>query len=373
MGWLGTRLLKKSPPEDIDLEVEEEEAPDAPSGPPLVLLVPDATAVSCFRCYTFYNAPDAAAFIESAVPSEARRGLHAFWASHQQPRTAGGEAMVLIRTSENSNLMYVVSFVDLASAQSFTRFEVTRGLSVALVTIYWANLIEIQETRDGLALTPATPPGVLAAEDAASPRPPAIRNAAPPLREAVEAPAGIAQPAHDPGGPAPLDEADEDPELHLLPEEPALVHEAPSLDVAAIPAFQPDKPESKAIAASDGATASEEPAAAPLNPVAAPDSPALSFPGDEEEDPPDIPAIYALEPTVETIAGDEELACEVWTLPAADAPTPATPDAGEDQARPDEDAAAADLTIEIEKILKNRRWQKRDDPFKGFGSPPGRF
>jgi hypothetical protein len=36
----------------------------------------------------------------------------------------------------------------------------------------------------------------------------------------------------------------------------------------------------------------------------------------------------------------------------------------------EEDASIAD---EVSKILRRRRWEKRDSPFEGFNSPPGRF
>jgi hypothetical protein len=36
----------------------------------------------------------------------------------------------------------------------------------------------------------------------------------------------------------------------------------------------------------------------------------------------------------------------------------------------EEDAKLAD---EVSKILRRRRWEKRENPFEGFNSPPGRF
>ena len=32
-----------------------------------------------------------------------------------------------------------------------------------------------------------------------------------------------------------------------------------------------------------------------------------------------------------------------------------------------------DIAYEVERLLKNRRWEKREEPFRGFNSPPGRF
>ncbi len=32
-----------------------------------------------------------------------------------------------------------------------------------------------------------------------------------------------------------------------------------------------------------------------------------------------------------------------------------------------------DIAWEVERLLKNRRWEKREEPFSGFRSPPGKF
>ena len=32
-----------------------------------------------------------------------------------------------------------------------------------------------------------------------------------------------------------------------------------------------------------------------------------------------------------------------------------------------------DILKEAQSVLKNRRWDAREGPFRGFGSPPGRF
>ena len=40
------------------------------------------------------------------------------------------------------------------------------------------------------------------------------------------------------------------------------------------------------------------------------------------------------------------------------------------EAPEEDDASVAD---EVGKILRRRRWEKRESPFEGFNSPPGRF
>ena len=36
-------------------------------------------------------------------------------------------------------------------------------------------------------------------------------------------------------------------------------------------------------------------------------------------------------------------------------------------------ARVFDIAYEVERLLKKRRWEKREEPFRGFNSPPGRF
>ena len=39
----------------------------------------------------------------------------------------------------------------------------------------------------------------------------------------------------------------------------------------------------------------------------------------------------------------------------------------------DHEINPADIADEVGKILRRRRWAKRESPFEGFKSPPGRF
>jgi hypothetical protein len=49
-------------------------------------------------------------------------------------------------------------------------------------------------------------------------------------------------------------------------------------------------------------------------------------------------------------------------------------DTGRDDDR-ESDAASErkDVSPEMSKLLNARRWETREEPFRGFGSPPGRF
>jgi hypothetical protein len=149
---------------------EEEAEPQAPVAPtidtpPLVVMIPDVAGVSSFRLSTFVDAEAAARFILS-LPRAQRERAHAFWALQQEPNEAvngedeGGEAMVLIRSSEGSDLVYVVSFVDIDSAQSFARFEVKRGMHLGLILIYWASMVNLILNDDSVQLIPEFAPSV---------------------------------------------------------------------------------------------------------------------------------------------------------------------------------------------------------------------
>ena len=159
---LGT-LLRRSPREKD--KPEEQPAPPAFRGPPLVVLIPDVGGVSSFRQYSFYDAEAATRFILS-LSRQQRERVHAFWALQEEPAgvidgdDTAGEATVLIRASEGSDLVYVVSFVDIDSAQSFARFEVKRGMHLSLMLVYWASMVNVVLTNDGVQLIPEFPPRI---------------------------------------------------------------------------------------------------------------------------------------------------------------------------------------------------------------------
>ena len=40
---------------------------------------------------------------------------------------------------------------------------------------------------------------------------------------------------------------------------------------------------------------------------------------------------------------------------------------------PKGDPEIEDILAQVPKALEQRRWQPREEPFRGFGSPPGKF
>jgi len=173
MAWLGKRRHKRPSKEEQEeergqREAEAKRARNRVASPPLVLLVPDVAGVSSYRMHRLRDAPAACDFVQSSLSWQKKSGIniHAFWALQREPATDSGspaegdEAMVLIRTAEGSDIVYVVSFVDIESAQSFARFEVKRGLGLGLIMIYWASLVTITESEEGVRVTPELPPRV---------------------------------------------------------------------------------------------------------------------------------------------------------------------------------------------------------------------
>jgi len=217
MAWLKS-LRKKNDDAAVAVadeeEVEEEPQPALPAGPQLAVLIPDIAGISSFRLRLFPSAAAAQEHI-TGLSQEVRRGAHAFWALHEPPLTsenAQTETLVLIRASQNADVVYVVSFLDIESAHSFTRFEVRRGLDLGNVLIYWAALAQVREELSGVTIIPQEAPLTQAISQpvirnqaaVAPPRPAAPRIAAP----VEEAPSPVAEPEPAPAAPESAVEAE---------------------------------------------------------------------------------------------------------------------------------------------------------------------
>src|SRR5688500_11175774 len=105
-------LLRRSPRDKSEPKPVKEPA-RAADGPPIIVMIPDVAGVSSFRIYSFPDAQGAVRFLMS-LSRQQRERAHAFWALQHEPsdalegEDAGGEAMVLIRSSEGSDLVYIV-------------------------------------------------------------------------------------------------------------------------------------------------------------------------------------------------------------------------------------------------------------------------
>jgi hypothetical protein len=158
-------LLGRSPKDKSEPKPVKQPARAAADGPPIIVMIPDVAGVSSFRIYSYPDAQGAVRFLTS-LSRQQRERAHAFWALQHEPsdmlegEDSGGEAMVLIRSSDGSDLVYIVSFLDIESAQSFARFEVKRGMHLGLILVYWASMVNVVLNDDGVQLIPEFPPRI---------------------------------------------------------------------------------------------------------------------------------------------------------------------------------------------------------------------
>jgi hypothetical protein len=413
MAWLSS-LLKKTEREAV--AVAEVEATPVATGPRLGVLIPDSAGISSFRLTLQDDAASAEAQI-GALTANVRRGTHAFWAMHGRPAVDDSmhvEAIVLIRARPDSDVVYVVSFLDIESALSFTRFELRRGLHIRNVMIYWAAFTQVREELEGVSIIPAVAPPTVADVAPSSPDPrlePA--NEAPP-----QASVAVAEPEPDtassvesaaraaverylranPEKAAAEAPAIEEPiavaESSIASEELGLVDDEPEVEESLWPPARgvmtpviSDGPAIVEQAAVEEALVLQHPPVA--EPVAEPE-PAASDPHVAKRQRTEWTQKrrWALRDKrrqsaeqLEVVAGElPEIAAE----PVASAP-------GDEEAERDEPIAASaavdpaeglpkaakydefDIALEVEQLLKNRKWEAQNGPFSGFKSPPGRF
>ena len=410
--------------------------PSAMGGPPLAILAPDIAGISSFRLRFFPDAATAAADIEQ-LPPETRRGTHAFWALHDEPvipPDGHREALVLIRANHTSDVVYTVSFVDMESAWSFARFEAKRGLDISHLVILWAAFATIREELDGVSVLPAAAPATRAQHARAFP---GVSTAELEATETVREYERREEPASNAGAAAPEAPEDEAKLAEAEAERRAEGARRAAAEEAARIARQAQNELREARAAADAARAQAEAEAtrrheaerrleeqrqaadaaarsSALADLASGIESALTMPEDTAEDPvvldapgmaleslAETPTKPLLEDPSQTIEAPAETdALDNGDQPAArgtvfaHAPAAETAETEEDtetvdipeylrradgSGDPDDDLPKIpkldefDIAYEVARLLENRRWDKRDEPFQGFGSPPGRF
>lgn len=415
MGWLG---LKKRPGRDKDEEDQHQPQPLLPLTPVLNLLVPDIAGVTSFRLRQFFDVKEAEDYVQS-LPSIS--GLHAFWGLDEPPPghregEGTGEAMVLIRSAEESDTVYVVSFVNLDSALSFARFEVKRGMSLGLLLIYWAEIVEVEANEQGIRLSPGAPPlpgfgsrrfaqehwAQAAAEE------PATVAQAPDVNAIIEEPEPtVIEETEAEATQAPEPElswkteisetfeketeeefeqfvaeqgelrAAEQPAAEAQTEAPAEIQqEAPEPEpVAAEPEAETRTQEEIDIereavaflkASANSKKAALEPETAPHVVAESAPAPEAAFEGVAAPQPEPAPEPPAVPPEPEAAVPEHAEAPDAVPV-RAQVSVPVHHD------HESEEELTEDLVEEVEKILKVKRWDKRESPFRGFDSPPGRF
>ncbi|MCH7617589.1 MAG: hypothetical protein IIB18_06990 [Chloroflexi bacterium] len=427
MAWL-TSLLNRPATIDDERKASAQDTPGAAqpppaaSGPPLAILAPDIGGISSFRLRFFSDAATAATDVEQ-LPPEIRRGTHAFWALHDEPVVGPDghrEALVLIRANQTSGVFYAVSFVDMENAWSFARFEAKRGLDVSHLIILWAAFVTVREELDGVSLLPAAAPATRTQHDRTAERDAAALEATEAVRE-LERPEEPTISASTAAPEAPekpkLAEAEAEEATRIAKQAQDELRDARAAADAARALAEAEKArrqeaerrlEEQQQAADDAARAraladldSGSENALAVSEAAA-EEPVVLDGGESRtqvlEDP--SPAIEA-PAEIRSYAGDEETLADDalddgeeptarGTVFAHAPPTETeedteTVEVPEDLRRPDDAGDAGndlpdapklddfDIAYEVARLLETRRWEKREEPFHGFGSPPGKF
>jgi hypothetical protein len=431
MAWL-TSLRKKTEPDAVAVAevVETPVATPVATGPRLGVLIPDSGGISSFSLTLQPDVASAEAQI-GALTANVRRGTHAFWAMHERPAVDDSmhvEAIVLIRAKPDSEVVYVVSFLDIESALSFTRFELRRGLHIRNVMIYWAAFTQVREELEGVSIIPAVAPptvadgALLPPEPRLEPSPEAAPQASvavaepePDTASSVESEARAAVERYlraNPDKGATEAPAIEEPiavaESSIASDEPALVDESEDEEALWPPArgvktpVISDEPAAVEQAAVEEALVLQHPPMA--EPVAEPEPAApdphvakrqqtewtqrrSGAPRDERRQRAEQPGVVAEE--LPEIVAEAAVAEPIGAEPIVAEPVVTNP--GDEEAERDEPIAASaavdpaeglpkaakydefDIALEVEQLLKNRKWETRNGPFSGFKSPPGRF
>lgn len=357
MAWLGTRLHRRRSLRGEALTnpvsaAPEVQTPTAAAGGLLVVLIPEARATTAFRLHTFTGAEDAAAFIRHWFRPEASSAVIVFWALHERPLMEPGsgepEAIALVREDEGSDIVFFSSFSDMHSARSLVRAKVERGLDLGQTLVYWAAPVTIDYRKPGVVhLTPATPPPVQGEAVQQLPLVLQERDREPESAGLKEAPA----PAHAPPEPSPLAPEDLERTAELT---------------------GGDAPEPSPLPPTDFDQTAEVIAEAPEPSVPA-------FDGFEEAAEPSVPAFDGFDQTAEmTVDAPPEPSTVVPDDDTAEAGAePVATDAASEEPASDEEEVEVvpteRLVFEVEKVLRVNRWNEREGPFRGFGSPPGKF
>ena len=108
--------------EESDLEVPQESAQLSEyTGPRLLLLVPNSVGPYSFQLFTFPETSSATAFVESTFPPSTNNGLIAFWALHERPQTLPNEGTN--KVGETVVLIRDEVRMDIAQVFSFVDME----------------------------------------------------------------------------------------------------------------------------------------------------------------------------------------------------------------------------------------------------------
>jgi len=367
MSWLRNRIpgwrRNQRPEEPVAEQLVPEppvQKPAAPGfeRPRLVLLVRDAAGPASYQLHSFEDEAEAAAFVQLWFPSDSDHGVIAFWASHKEPEVRAGEraveVVVLVRDETRPKTVCPFSFAGMDLAQSWVARESDRELNTDQLLMYWAVPARISHDQWGrVHLWPSEPPTLRPQGRLATPTKPVFEPNPRSRRGEARAPENEE---------APFEERLALPDKLLASievEETAQAMDTPAEAVAAAE----EAPEPPA----------EEPAEVETVTELLPETPAEAVAAADDHAPPvgEVPATFeetAAELLAETPAEAVSTAEEVQE-PPAEGP------AAFEEAEPESDDEACEPYSyeEIDRLLGRKRWERREGPFRGFGSPPGKF
>ncbi len=366
------------------------------SGPPLVLLVSDASGRASYQFNSFPDAAAAREFVKAWFPTQQDGGVIAFWALEAEQAPAAGEdasaePLVLIRDEAKGGVVYLFSFVDMEGAHAFVRSEMESGVDRDSVLIYWAAQVRMNVDEAGsVTFTPEFPPNSNDAQRSefikdeitidAGPLAPEVpptsgwarvigRNVQ--ASQQVEAVAPISAPA---SVKTQLVEA----KTRVAPIRAA----APTVETVAEITVAPVEAAARAVAPVEPiqVVAAES---APVEAVRQEELVAAAIATTEKIQNHNGAPKRAAErrPRARILKGEGLLAEEVQVLDEPAGPPKwfeakdGVPPLDGDTWRNDgfHDLEMPDINEQLEKVLKVKRWELQEGPFQGFQSPPGRF
>ena len=403
MRWLRDRMPGRRRNQRPEQPAAQQPVPEPPvqkpaapgfERPRLVLLVRDAAGPASYQLHSFENEAEAASFVQFWFPGDVAHGVIAFWASHKEPEVETderpAEVVVLVRDETSSKSVCPFSFAGMDLAQSWVARESDRGLELHPdhVLIYWAVPARISRDHWGrVHFWPSEPPALRPHGRRATLTAPAFQQKptpAPPTETGVATPTkSVFEPNPQPR--RSLARAPENEEAAFgerrVPADELLT--AIEVEETAQVMDRPAEPVAAAEEAQEPAAA--EPAEAETTVELFPETPPEASVADMAQEPP------ALEPAeVETAAElltdtpPETPAVEpaqvetAWELLPETPPVDEVPRVDDKPARPRtanprKGNNPFDADEEIEELLRRSGWEQREGPFRGFGSPPGKF
>ena len=321
MRWLRDRIHGRRRNQRPEQPAGEQPSPEPPvqrpeapnfARPRLVLLVRDAAGPAAYQLHSFEDEAEAASFVQFWFPSDGDHGVIAFWASHSEPEVEIGE-----RSAE-----VVVLVRDETSSKSVCPFSFP-GMDLAQSWV-------ARESDRGLELHPDH---VL-------------------IYWAV--PARISR--------------DHWGRVHFWPSEPPALHPHGRRATLTAPEFHPN-PTSPWPTGARAPKHQEAPSEPQLElPAELPASIEVEEAGQAVDTPADRPPVAeeAQEP-----AGTE--AAEVEAPAVDEAPRVDEKPTAFKKTPPRKGIKPFDPDGEVDELLRRSGWEKREGPFRGFGSPPGKF